>query len=203
MGCVREQICEVFLTKLWRVKTNNFLCAWANFLHIYQPADQQADILEAIVAQSYRPILSHIATNKKVRLTLNINGALLELFDKYGYRDLIDHIKTALDEGRIELTGSAKYHAFLPLLGEEDIIRQIKINTETLQFYFGKKCVPKGFFPPEMAYAPKLVPIIEKLGFEWLILDEIAESGEVGKVDYTKVYQIKIRSSKFSSARGG
>jgi len=164
---------------------------WANFIHIYQPADQQSDILEAIVVQCYRPILAHIAKNKKVRLTLNINGALLELFDKYGYKDLIEYIKTALDEGRIELTGSAKYHAFLPLLGEEDIVRQIKINTETLKYYFGEKCEPKGFFPPEMAYAPKLFPIIQRLGFEWIILDEIAQGGSPGNVDYTKVYKIK------------
>jgi hypothetical protein len=163
---------------------------WANFLHIYQPADQQPDILEAIVAQSYRPILSHIATNKKVRLTLNINGALLELFDKCGYRDLIGYIKTALDEGRIELTGSAKYHAFLPLLDPEDIVRQIQINTETLQNYFGKNCQPKGFFPPEMAYAPTLPPILESLGFEWIMLDEIAKGGAPGGVDYTKTYRI-------------
>ncbi len=32
---------------------------WLNFLHFYQPANQQADILEAIVTQSYRPIFKN------------------------------------------------------------------------------------------------------------------------------------------------
>ncbi|OGZ34667.1 MAG: hypothetical protein A2174_02555 [Candidatus Portnoybacteria bacterium RBG_13_41_18] len=164
---------------------------WANFLHIYQPASQQQDILEAVVAQSYRPLLKGIIKNKNIHLSLNINGALLELFDKYGYRDLIDNIKNALLKDRLELTGSAKFHAFLPFLEEDEIIRQIQINDQTLKFFFGKEFKPKGFFPPEMAYKEELAQIISELGFEWIILDEIAYSGQVGKIDYTKIYQIK------------
>ncbi len=164
---------------------------WANFLHIYQPADQQADILEAIVAQSYRPIFSNILKNPNVRLTLNVNGALMELFDKYGYQDIIETLQKAGEEGKIEFTSSAKYHAFLPMISDSDIIRQIKANDETNRFYLGKVWKPKGFFPPEMAYRKNIVPLVESLGFEWIILDEIAYNGEPGKVDYSKIYKIK------------
>lgn len=167
---------------------------WANFLHIYQPFDQQPDILQAIVAQSYRPILENLQKNKNVHLTLNINGALLELFDKYGYHDLIDIMKQVGLEGRLEFTGSAKYHAFLPFLNKEEIVRQIKMNDETLKFYFGDAYKPQGFFPPEMAFKEELVPIIEECGFQWIILDEIALSGKTENVDYTKLYKIKDSS---------
>ncbi|HEY4478655.1 MAG TPA: hypothetical protein VI775_02330, partial [Candidatus Paceibacterota bacterium] len=169
---------------------------WANFLHIYQPRDQQKDILEAIVAQSYRPIISHIASTPDIRITLNITGALLELLDKYGYKDIIDMLREAGEAGKIEFTSSAKYHGFLPLLGEDDIVRQIKINEETNKFYLGNTYKPRGFFPPEMGYDSKLVPIIESLGFEWIILDEIALNGEPGSVDYTKIYKIKNSNLK-------
>jgi hypothetical protein len=164
---------------------------WGNFLHIYQPADQQLDILEAIVAQSYRPIISHISQSPHIRLTMNVTGALLELFDKRGYGDLIDMLRKAGEEGRVEFTGSAKYHAFLPMLSEKDIHRQIEINNETLSYYLGRGYTKKGFFPPEMGYDPKLVPIIESFGFKWIILDEIACTGNPGEVDYTKMYKIK------------
>ncbi len=164
---------------------------WGNFLHIYQPADQQADILESIVVQSYRPIITHIAQSSNVRVTLNVTGALLELFDKYGYRDLIDMLRKAGEDGKIEFTGSAKYHGFLPLLDERDIERQIKINTDTLRSYLGNNIKIQGFFPPEMGYDKKILPIIEKLGFKWILLDEIALNGTPGSVDYTKLYKIK------------
>jgi len=164
---------------------------WANFLHIYQPAEQQPDILESIVAQSYRPILQGLQKNKKARLTFNINGALLELFDKYKYHDLIDILRELGDDGRIEFTGSAKYHAFLPFLNQEEIVRQIKINQETNEFFLGKAFKPVGFFPPEMAYKEGLAKIIEQLGYRWIILDEIACQGEPGRVDYSQNYKIK------------
>lgn len=164
---------------------------WANFLHIYQPADQQPDILEAIVAQSYRPIISHLAKTPNIRVTLNVTGALLELFDKYGYKDILEMLKKLSDEGRVEFTGSAKYHAFLPFNEDDDIIRQIKINTDTLKFYIGKNYKQTGFFPPEMGFNPNIVPLVESLGFDWIILDEIALNGTPGTVDYTKIYKIK------------
>ena len=164
---------------------------WANFLHIYQPAGQQPDILTAVVNQSYRPILEGVKANPKARLTLNINGVLLEMFDKHGHRDLIDTIRYLLNEDRLELTGSAKYHALLPFLSEQELIRQVKENEETLQFYTDKHFQAKGFFPPEMAYDGKIAPILEQLGYQWLIIDEIACGGKTGQVDYTKSYKIK------------
>ncbi|MEK7583374.1 MAG: hypothetical protein AAB483_03180 [Patescibacteria group bacterium] len=164
---------------------------WAHFFHIYQPADQKPDILEAVVATSYRPLLEGFLRFKNIRATLNITGSLLELFDKHDYTDLIDLLRELGREGRIEFTGSAKYHSFLPLLPEQEITRQIAINSESNKFFLGDAFHPRGFFPPEMAYDPKLVPIVEGLGFQWIILDEIALSGAGEPLDFTKRYCIK------------
>jgi len=164
---------------------------WANFLHIYQPVDQEREILEAVVNQSYRPILKALDQAKNVKITLNINASLTELLVKQGYLDVIDLLRKLGGEGKIEFTGSAKYHAVLPLLPDSEIERQIIINEETNRQLLGESYKPKGFFPPEMAYTPRLVNILEKFGYEWLLLDEIACGGKVGSVDYSKIYRIK------------
>src|SRR3989344_2395148 len=163
---------------------------WANFLHFYKPAEQQPDVLEAIVEQSYRPLIRGLKEHQRVRLTVNINGTLLELFDKYGYKDLIDGLGELSKEGRIEFTSSIKYHALAPFLSENEMIRQIKLNDETNKFFLGDSYKPQGFFPPEMAYGEKLPKIISSLGFKWIILDEIAYNGRVGQVDYKKIHKI-------------
>jgi hypothetical protein len=163
---------------------------WANFLHMYQPAEQQPDILQAIVAQSYRPVIEGLIKHERARLTLNINGALLELLDKHGYRDLIDSLRSLSQQGRVEFTSSTKYHALLPFLNEQETIRQITLNNQSLEFFLGPKAKPKGFFAPEMAFDEKILPIVESLGFGWLILDEISCGGEVGQVDYNQIYKI-------------
>jgi len=164
---------------------------WANFLHIYQPANQRKDVFDAVVAQCYRPLIEHIHKSKSVRLTLNINASLVEQFHENGHDDLITMLKEAGLQGKIEFTSSAKFHAFLPLLPKEEIINQIKINDETNRFYLGDAYKPVGFFSPEMGYTSTLPGIIEQLGYKWMILDEISAYGEVGKIDYTKLYKIK------------
>ncbi len=164
---------------------------WANFLHIYQPYGQQPDILEAVVAQSYRPLVQNLLKHKGAKITLNVNGSLLELFDKYGYQDLIDGLATAGREGKIEFTACAKYHALLPLLSPEETLRQITINDETNRHYLGDAYQPKGIFLPEMAYSPELAPTLEAAGLEWVLMDEIAYNGQVDAIDYTKRYTIK------------
>ncbi|MEK7615952.1 MAG: hypothetical protein AAB420_01965 [Patescibacteria group bacterium] len=164
---------------------------WANFLHFYQPAGQQDDILEAIVDQSYRPLFEGFAARPRLRLTININGSLMELFDTTKYRGLIDILRTMGKEGRLEFTSTAKFHAVLPFINEQEILRQVTLNDETNRFYLGEAYQPRGFFAPEMAYKPELTSIIENMGFQWLILDEIAGTGGTGLIDYTKTHQIK------------
>ena len=98
---------------------------WANFLHFYQPPTQKPYWIHKITAEAYRPILQGLKAHPQSKVTLNINGVLLELLDTYGEHDIIDLFRDLLASGQIELTGSAKYHPLLPFLPREEAIRQI------------------------------------------------------------------------------
>lgn len=158
---------------------------WANFLHIYQPPTQTPKILDRVVNESYRKIFAGLLDNPQARMTLNISAVLTEMLAKHGYADVIQNIVTLLERGQIELTATAKFHPFLPKLPEDQIIRQINLNEETNRSYLGSSYAPTGFFPPEMGYAPQVAPIVKKLGFKWIILDEIACPEPV---NYTTIY---------------
>src|SRR5207253_10820947 len=127
-------------------------------------ADQMEDILEMVTKESYRPVLNGLK-KYKAPATLNVIGSLLELFDKYKYYDVIDSLRELYKQGNVEFTGSAKYHAFLPLIPEAEIYRQIKLNDEALKFFIEPSISPKGFFPPEMGYSKKVGKIVSDLGF--------------------------------------
>ncbi len=161
---------------------------WINFLHFYQPPTQDRKVVEGINKESYEHIADILNNNSQWRFTLNITGCLLEQLEEYGCSAFIRSVKKALEEGRIELVGSAKYHAILPLLPEKEALRQIRENEKTLKRYFGEAYKPRGFFFPEMAYGQNIARLIEKEGFEWVILGEPAYPG---KVDWKKRYKIK------------
>lgn len=163
---------------------------WANFLHIYQPPTQKEIWVRRITNESYRKIFNGLLKIKRARLTLNINGVLCELLDKWGGKDVLKNIKELIDRGNLELTGSAKYHAFSPLLPEEEIERQILLNEETLNKYFGEGWKKGGFFAPEMAYAKKVAKAAKKLGYQWIIMDELGFP-EGQKLSPNTLYKIK------------
>lgn len=163
---------------------------WANFLHIYQPPTQKEIWVRRITKESYRKLFSGFLQIPNCRLTLNINGVLCELLEKWGGEDVIRDIKELLKLGKLELTGSAKYHAFLPLIPEEEIRRQILLNEQSLDKYFGKYWQKKGFFSPEMAYSEKVAKVAKDMGYKWIVIDEMGlPSGQKYKSD--TIYLIK------------
>lgn len=169
---------------------------WINFLHIYQPPWQKWEVLDRMVSERYLYFLGLLEKYKRGKVTLNISGSLVELLLENDHPEVVQKIKKLTKKGQIELTGSAMYHPLLPLLKEDEIIRQIKLNEEISNRVFGAawrngKKKPAGFFIPEMAYSKKVAQIVVDFGYEWIILDEVALGGKMGNVDWGKKYEIR------------
>lgn len=178
---------------------------WINFLHFYQPANTDGHIIKEATEMSYRRIIRALEDQPDIKFTFNITGCLILRWEELKYFDLIKKIKELVKKGQIELTGSAAYHPILPLIPKDEVLTQIKENKDILKYFLGKDIKLKGFFLPEMAYSSKAAKLIKKQGYDWLILDEIACLGKLGKIDFSKVYQdsssnlkIIFRSRKFS-----
>jgi predicted glycosyl hydrolase (DUF1957 family) len=163
---------------------------WANFIHIYQPPTQKEIWVRRITNESYRKLFSGFLQLKQCKITVNVNSVLLELLEKWGGKDVIKDIRELLKQGKLELTGSAKYHPFLPLIPENEIRRQILLNEASLDKYFGKSWQKQGFFSPEMAYSDKVAKIAKEMGYQWIIIDEMGFPKD-RKYRADKIYQIE------------
>ena len=105
--------------------------------------------------------------------------------------EIIPTYKKYVEEGRIEMTTSAYYHAILPILIDlkastkstittaglpttwgmlEDARAQIKKGLDRVEEIMGVR--PKGFWPPELCLGPKTLDLLAKEGIEWTISDE-------------------------------
>lgn len=164
---------------------------WANFLHIYQPPSQKPEILAKVTDESYRKIIAELKRTKSAKVTLNINAVLTELLIKHGYSDVVRDLRDLATAGRVEFTGSAKFHPLLPRIPKEEAVRQIRLNDETNRKYFGQGWNPQGFFPPEMGFSRDIAKTVSELGFKWIIADELSYPREFGSVGYAKTYRIK------------
>jgi hypothetical protein len=164
---------------------------WSSFLHIYQPPTQTEAIVRKVTDESYRTLVRVLKEAPGAKITLNINAVLTEELARYGLKDVIDGLRELAERGQIEFTGSAMYHPILPLIPGDEVIRQIKLNTEVNRRYFGDVYRPAGFFPPEMCYSSEVAQTVAELGFRWVIVDELSCRGKIGFVKYDRLYKIE------------
>ena len=161
----------------------------ALFLHIYQPPTQTPEILKQVTQEAYTKIIDTLNQSKKGKITLNINACLTEMLEENGYKEVVESLSHLGREGKIEFVSSGKYHPILPLIPEEEILRQIQLNNLTNKKLIGSVYSPKGFFPPEMCISEKLLEILNDRGFTYVIGDEIS-TGEFA--DFRKyIYKVK------------
>ena len=153
---------------------------WANVIHIYQPPTQTRAIVEKVYAEAYQKIGDILTTFPDARLTVNISATLTEQLQRYDLTGVLDKLTELAVAGQIEFTGSAKFHPILPLIHPREAERQIRLNEETNRALLGRAYRPRGFFLPELCYSRTTAELIERLGYEWLILDEIAYHGRLG-----------------------
>ena len=164
---------------------------WSNFVHIYQPPTQTEEIVRKVTDESYRTLVRVLKEAPGSKITLNINAVLTEQLARHGLDDVIQGLRELAERGQIEFTGSAIYHPILPLIPRDEIIRQVKLNSDVNQRYFGEVYKPAGFFPPEMCYSYEVAQIVAELGFRWIIVDELSFQGKVGSVKYDRIHRVE------------
>jgi hypothetical protein len=164
---------------------------WSNFLHIYQPPTQTEAIVRKVTEESYRTLLRVLREVPGGKITLNISAVLTEQLARYGLDDVIRGLRELAERGQVEFTGSAMYHPILPLIPKDEVIRQVKLNTDVNQRYFGEVYKPTGFFPPEMCYSYEVAQTVAELGFSWIIVDELSFKGKIGSVRYDRLHKVE------------
>lgn len=172
-------------------------------LHQYQPPNQIPFVLEQIIEECYKPLFTLLRDHPMARFTVNMNWSLTEQLLRHGHQNLLEILYGAYKSGKIEFTGSAAYHAILPLIPDEERERQIELHLDR-HHKLWEGYSPRGFFPPEMAYGPEILPKIKEKNFQWLITDDIPYSCVHKEAPFNYIPQVEgigifLRSSYWSN----
>ncbi|MHA1971964.1 MAG: hypothetical protein ACTSW1_03155 [Candidatus Hodarchaeales archaeon] len=144
-------------------------------LHAYQPPTQEPAVLNRIVNNCYLPVTNVLLENPELKITLNINASLSEQLENK-YQKLIENLCELASNKQVEFLESGAYHPILPMLSEKEIEFQIKLNNEINRRIFGSIWKPEGFWPPELAVSEFLAEIVERMGYNYMMVSEIAIS---------------------------
>lgn len=163
----------------------------AGLIHWPIPNSEGSGSLLDMASRVYRPLLALLRTASGARVTVNINGALAERLDREKFGDILSGLREMAQDGRIELTGSAKYEPILALIPKDESRRQIRLNEEANRAVFGDAYRPRGFFPPALAVSPELLRTVFEMGYSWCLADEIGYGGKLRRVPRDRLFDVE------------
>ncbi len=80
---------------------------------------------------------------------------------------------TTHGNARMEMVGFGYYHPLMGLIRGDDIRTQIQKHRKALNEHFAITNLTRGMFPPENAFAPRMIPHLAAEGIEWVLIDNI------------------------------
>ncbi len=83
-------------------------------------------------------------------------------------------LTTALGHPRLDMVALGYHHPLLPLLDEADMRMQIRLHKHVYrQTWTAGPDYSMGMFPPETAFATRIIPALVAEGIEWVLVDNI------------------------------
>ena len=175
---------------------------FALVLNLHQPAGNLENLLEADpwAAQEILYALDRIPRSlwpyeDIARVHLSISGTLLEtLADPafqsrvYGIVDCGSLLWYWQNTAIIETLATAYYHPVLPLIPAQDWPDQLEAWRHIGQRLFARPHAG-GFWPPEMGFTMELIPLLQAMGYRYVLVD----SNHVEAIDPMRWDELRYR----------
>ncbi len=138
---------------------------------MYEDDDRNCDTMLHAAKHCYLPmndlLLSLIQKHgKKFQVSFSISGVALEQFEQYA-PEVLDSFKALADTGCVEFLGETYSHSMTFLYAPEEYKRQVKLHSQKIQEFFGKK--PTTYRHTELIYNNDLAKAVEKMGFNTML----------------------------------
>lgn len=154
-------------------------------LHMHQPPGNLKRLMETNPGEAEQIVLCYdraaryaLRFNDVACLHMGFSGVLLEqLLDPEivdAYRHIVDIPKMLAryrDADNIELVGMGYYHPVFPVIPKADWGEQLARGRSIVEEAFGR--VPRGFWPPEMAFSMDMIPALVQAGYEYVVVDGV------------------------------
>ena len=163
---------------------------WAHFINFFVPKTKADAALHRAWERCYEPLLRLIAAHPRARLTCNVDGSFIRRLQDAGLGEGVSALRRLAESGQAELTASAYGGSVLGPMSGDEIDGAVARGGAVSREAFGEVYAPAGFFPPEMSYDRNVGEAAARLGFEWMLLDEMSHSGKPGSVSWDRAYRL-------------
>lgn len=138
-------------------------------IHMHQPVDNFAWVIEKAVTTCYGPFFEIAERYPAFKFSVHCSGWLLEQI-RDGYPELFARMQRLAHQGTIELFGAGFYEPILSSIPSPDRRSQIDLLSDTKESYFGKR--PKGVWLTERVWEASLIPDLYASGIRYTVMDD-------------------------------
>ncbi len=89
------------------------------------------------------------------------------------YDEARNTLRTVRGNPRLDMVGFSYHHSLMPLTCPESMRMQIRLHKEIYRELWNTTGYSRGFFPPETAFAERIIPALVEEGIEWVLVDNI------------------------------
>ncbi|MGR9099112.1 MAG: glycoside hydrolase family 57 [Gammaproteobacteria bacterium] len=155
-------------------------------LNLHQPAGNLEDLLQhhpwdakQILYAMDRMPRTLLPYQDKARVHLSMSGTLLETLASpefqqkvYGIVDCGSLLWQLQNKNLFNILGTGYYHPVLPLIPEADREEHLQRWRGIAEHLFWRTDF-EGFWPPEMSFCMELIPLIKRLGYQYVLVDSL------------------------------
>lgn len=155
-------------------------------LNLHQPAGNLEDLLEhhpwdakQILYAMDRMPRTLWPYQDIARVHLSLSGTLLETLSSpefqqrvYGIVDCGTLLWQLQNKSIFNILGTGYYHPVLPLIPEADRKEHLQRWRGIAEHDFWRTDF-EGFWPPEMSFSMELIPLIKKMGYQYVLVDSL------------------------------
>lgn len=130
----------------------------------------------------------------QVGFQVSYSGSLMQNLDKTAEKGLwpgggwnqryrnVRQQQTPLDHARLDLVNFGYHHPLMGLIAsghadgkvnsDKDTQLQVAMHQQAVLDHFGGP-LSQGFFPPEMAWSERMIPVLQERGIQWTLVDNV------------------------------
>ncbi|WP_405110138.1 carbohydrate binding domain-containing protein [Paenibacillus sp. FSL K6-1217] len=89
------------------------------------------------------------------------------------WKNAVTQLKTAGGDNRLDLIHFSGHHSMGPLVGNDYLLKDMIYHGATMAqpYFLGSSYKSsKGFFPTELGFSERIIPVLNKLGIQWSVI---------------------------------
>lgn len=138
-------------------------------IHCHQPVGNFRDVFQQAYLAAYLPFIKTISQFPNIKFSLHYSGSLLDWL-RENQPDFLKDIRNLVAKGQVEIMGGAYYEAILPLIDEQDAIRQIELLKQAIKELFSYDA--GGLWLTERIWEPSIPFLLSQAGISYTIVDD-------------------------------